>query len=146
VLTRTRRRHVFGSMQYNFASRFLDEIPAPLLVHERSSAEQPETVQARDRGGSQRFDDGWSRDWDDTAPEPRPTSKAIGQLGTAAKPLPPKAGGAYKPGMRVVHPMFGTGTVRESDGVVESEKLIVQFQRFGLKKLVAHLARLEILG
>ena len=41
--------------------------------------------------------------------------------------------------------MFGAGTVRESDGTGENEKLIVQFQRFGMKKLVAHLARLEIL-
>ena len=42
--------------------------------------------------------------------------------------------------------MFGMGTVRESDGTGENEKLIVQFQRFGMKKLVAHLARLEILS
>ena len=55
-------------------------------------------------------------------------------------------GGLYKPGMRVVHPMFGAGTVRETDGTGEGDKLIVQFQRFGMKKLVAHLARLEILN
>ena len=60
--------------------------------------------------------------------------------------MPGEPSGRYRPGMRVVHPMFGAGTVRECDGIGESEKLIVQFQRFGLKKLVAHLARLEILS
>ena len=144
VLTRTRRRHVFGSMQYNFASRFLDEIPAGLLVHERSSAEHVEHAPARERGGSERFDDGWSRDWNDSAPAARQLGGAANRSAPAARPA--QAGSHYKPGMRVVHPMFGTGTIRESDGIGESEKLIVQFQRFGLKKLVAHLARLEILG
>ncbi|MFN2375536.1 MAG: ATP-dependent helicase [Candidatus Binatia bacterium] len=149
VLTRTRRRHVFGSMQYNFASRFLEEIPPALLVHERSSAEQPEAA-VRDRGGSRRFDDGWSQDWDETPPS-RPVGPMASRSVAPGRAAPAKrttatAGGLYKPGMRVVHPMFGAGTIRESDGTGESEKLIVQFQRFGLKKLVAHLARLEVLG
>jgi DNA helicase-2/ATP-dependent DNA helicase PcrA len=132
-------------MQYNFASRFLDEIPAGLLVHERSNAEQGEMAALRERGGSQRFDDGWSRDWEDSPP-PRAGSGTQRQSSSVAKAAVARPGSLYKPGMRVVHPMFGTGTVRESDGIGESEKLIVQFQRFGLKKLVAHLSRLEIVG
>jgi DNA helicase-2/ATP-dependent DNA helicase PcrA len=129
-------------MQYNFASRFLDELPAALLVHERSRSEQIEPAALRDRGGSRRFDDGWSQDWDDSPP----TKARASSVGRTSAPMrPAQEGSSYKPGMRVVHPMFGTGTIRGSDGVGEAEKLIVQFQRFGLKKLVAHLARLEIL-
>ena len=163
VLTRARRRYVFGSLQYNFASRFLDEMPAELLVHERSRSEQMEPATLRERSADRfapadRFDDGWGdsrgreewHDWRDDAPtyptpSVRPAASRSTRPGIAAAPAsPPRAGSLYKPGMRVVHPMFGTGTVRESDGTGESEKLIVQFQRFGLKKLVAHLARLEI--
>jgi len=144
MLTRARRRHVFGSMQYNLASRFLDELPPALLVHERSTAEKIEPVAARDRAGSERFDDGWSRDWEAAPAAARPVGSALRR--PAAAPATARPGSLYKPGMRVVHPMFGTGTVRESDGIGESEKLIVQFQRFGLKKLVAHLARLEIVA
>jgi DNA helicase-2/ATP-dependent DNA helicase PcrA len=149
VLTRARRRHVFGSVQYNFASRFLDEIPAELIVHERSRAEQAEPAALRERA-TDRFDDGWGtqewHDWRDTS-QPRPSPVTGRRVpGPPQTHAPARAGGLYKPGMRVVHPMFGTGTVRESDGSGESEKLIVQFQRFGLKKLVAHLARLEILA
>ncbi|HEY2772949.1 MAG TPA: UvrD-helicase domain-containing protein [Candidatus Binatia bacterium] len=151
VLTRARRRHVFGTMQYNFASRFLDEIPQNLVVHERSTLEHAEPLAVRDRP-SQGFDDGWGGGWqrDDGAGSPAPVRRAApGPTRSAASTAPaaPRVSrGLYKPGMRVVHPMFGTGTVRESDGTGESEKLIVQFQRFGLKKLVAHLARLEILS
>jgi DNA helicase II / ATP-dependent DNA helicase PcrA len=165
VLTRARRRYVFGSMQYNFASRFLDEIPAELLVHERSASEQLEPAALRQQAGRERFDDGWSRGWepdhdrhydDDSSSPPRFTPPASRFAATsprrAAAAAPAKKlvtsspGGRYKPGMRVVHAMFGSGTVRESDGTGETEKVVVQFQRFGLKKLVAHLARLEIVG
>ncbi len=145
VLTRARRRHVFGSMQYNFASRFLDEIPQGLVVHERSSSESLEPGHRSHRPGEERFDDGWSNgSWDDSQPARRPAA-ATTRRPAATSPAPASRG-LYKPGMRVVHPMFGAGTVRESDGTGESEKLIVQFQRFGMKKLVAHLARLEILS
>jgi DNA helicase-2/ATP-dependent DNA helicase PcrA len=156
VLTRARRRHVFGSMQYNFASRFLDEIPAELLVHEKSASEQLEPAALRHQAGRERFDDGWSRSWepdhdrhwsDDEKPAPRyGAPPARRPAAPATRPAASSPGSRYKPGMRVVHAMFGSGTVRESDGTGEAEKVVVQFQRFGLKKLVAHLARLEIVG
>jgi len=44
----------------------------------------------------------------------------------------------------VVHPMFGVGTVRKCDQSGKDEKLVVHFQRAGIKKLVARYARLEI--
>lgn len=152
VMTRARRRHVFGSMQYNFESRFLDELPAALIEKQGSRAESVEPSTARDRHGNERFDDGWSKNWDDDAPAQRRSATAargvapVAKSGIAVTPMPAKSGSAYRPGMKVVHPMFGTGTVRQSDGSGESEKLIVQFQRFGMKKLVAHLARLEVVG
>ena len=52
--------------------------------------------------------------------------------------------GTYRVGMRVVHPMFGVGTVRLCDRSGKDEKLVVHFQRAGVKKLVARFARLEI--
>jgi DNA helicase II / ATP-dependent DNA helicase PcrA len=145
-------------MQYNFASRFLDEIPPELLVHEKSASEQLEPAALRQQAGRERFDDGWSRSWepdqdrhydDDSRPAPRfmgSNSRRPAPAAPAKKVNAPSPGSLYKPGMRVVHAMFGSGTVRESDGTGEAEKVVVQFQRFGLKKLVAHLARLEIVG
>jgi len=57
---------------------------------------------------------------------------------------PPPCDATYRVGMRVMHPMFGLGTVRKCDGTGNDEKLIVQFQRGGIKKLVARFARLQI--
>ena len=54
------------------------------------------------------------------------------------------AGGTYSVGMKVVHPMFGVGTVKKCDTSGEDEKVVVQFQRAGVKKLVARFARLQI--
>lgn len=126
-LTHARRRHVFGNTQYNFASRFLDEIPASLLKRERSAREDGEQYGGRDTFGSNR--------------------RATPQFDEVAQAAPraiPSGNGRFKPGMKVAHPMFGVGTVRRSDGEGEAEKLTVQFQRVGLKKLVARFARLEI--
>ncbi|MBI5505508.1 MAG: UvrD-helicase domain-containing protein [Deltaproteobacteria bacterium] len=154
VLTRARRRHVFGATQFNFASRFIDEIPAALLQHERSvhEAERPlarEEGAARHRGGAVHPPDDFGDTWPESGDHP-PRSAVV--RSPAARPGAPRAAqttpcaGRYKPGMRVVHPMFGVGTVRESDGSGEAEKLIVQFQRFGIKKLMAALARLDVVA
>ena len=128
TLCHARRRHVFGTSQFNFASRFLDEIPDERLVRERSDIEHGVAPTGRfDENLDQRPPNEWSNDA--AAPTSRPAR--------ASK-------GAYQPGMKVVHPMFGSGRVRSSEGEGETEKLIVQFDRVGVKKLMAGFARLEI--
>jgi DNA helicase-2/ATP-dependent DNA helicase PcrA len=131
TLTHARRRYVFGNTQFNFSSRFLDEIPDALVSTRRSRREEgiPSAYGRGSAGGSARNTDGW----DDPGPQ-NPIAKAS----TENSP------GSFQPGMKVVHPMFGVGTVRRSDGTGESEKLVVQFQRVGLKKLMAKFARLEV--
>jgi DNA helicase II / ATP-dependent DNA helicase PcrA len=55
----------------------------------------------------------------------------------------PMSGTGFRPGQRVRHPKYGEGTVyqREGDGV--DAKILVQFPKFGLKKLVEKFAQLE---
>ena len=152
VLTRARRRHVFGATQFNLVSRFIDEIPVALLQHERSPVDVERTEPYEDesrhrRNGSVHPPDDFEDSWQEPAPHAvRPAVRRIAARPTASKAQPVESAGRYKPGMRVVHPMFGAGTVRESDGSGDSEKLIVQFQRFGIKKLMAALARLDIVS
>ncbi len=135
TLTHARRRHVFGSSQYNLSSRFLDEIPDNLVKRRASrlsSGEAPDSgfwANSSDSGGgsaARRRPEAWNE------PEFR------------EPPVVTSTSGQYRAGMKVVHPMFGVGTVRQSDGNGENEKLVVQFQRAGVKKLVARFARLEI--
>ena len=47
-------------------------------------------------------------------------------------------------GTRVVHPMFGPGIVRRREGSGPATKLTVQFERAGLKKLIARVAPLTV--
>jgi hypothetical protein len=60
------------------------------------------------------------------------------------EPREETSAGTERVGMRVVHPMFGVGTVRVCDRSGKDEKLVVHFQRAGVKKLVARFARHEI--
>lgn len=50
-----------------------------------------------------------------------------------------------KPGVRVCHKAYGVGIVLSTEGVGENLKVNVSFSRFGRKKLLAKLAKLEIL-
>jgi DNA helicase-2/ATP-dependent DNA helicase PcrA len=118
TLIRAARRHVFGATQFNFPSRFLDEIPADLLECE--------------------------------APKPRFSRTVDSESGAHPSDLPTMpeqvedTRATYAVGMKVVHPMFGVGTVRKCDSSGDDEKVVVQFQRVGVKKLVARFARLQI--
>jgi DNA helicase-2/ATP-dependent DNA helicase PcrA len=49
----------------------------------------------------------------------------------------------FRPGQRVRHPKYGEGTVYQREGDGDMAKITVQFQRFGLKKLVEKYAQLE---
>jgi DNA helicase-2/ATP-dependent DNA helicase PcrA len=109
------QRHLYGTTQFNFPSRFLEEIPREHLEEARPPQEQAYA-----------------------------TSAAASVSAAAERISEPETFGRYRVGMRVVHPMFGVGTVRVCDRSGNDEKLVVHFNRAGVKKLVARFARLEI--
>jgi len=49
----------------------------------------------------------------------------------------------FRPGQRVRHPKYGEGTVFKREGDGAEAKILVQFPKFGLKKLVEKYAQLE---
>ena len=57
----------------------------------------------------------------------------------------PEAKGArgFRPGQRVRHPKYGEGVVYRREGDGDDAKITVQFQGFGLKKLIEKYAQLE---
>ena len=57
-----------------------------------------------------------------------------------------QTGGALPIGTRVRHPQFGVGVVRRNEGTGAGTKLTVQFERAGLKKLIARFAPLEVVS
>ncbi|HEX4021107.1 MAG TPA: UvrD-helicase domain-containing protein [Acidobacteriaceae bacterium] len=59
-------------------------------------------------------------------------------------PVPAATGSTgFRNGQRVRHPKYGEGTVFHREGDGEDAKITVQFQRFGIKKLVEKFAQLE---
>jgi len=69
-------------------------------------------------------------------------TSAAGKPKPAAKPGARAATG-WKLGDRVVHPTFGRGTIQRIDNTANGRKLTIYFERFGLRRLMDHLADLE---
>ena len=126
------KRHLYGTTQFNFPSRFLEEIPSEHVhQHKRAAAATyatPYPSSSRAARGRRSVDANGEVSFDASASSVEAETPA----------------GKYRIGMKVVHPMFGVGTVKKCDHSGKDEKLVVQFQRAGVKKLVARFARLEI--
>ena len=48
-----------------------------------------------------------------------------------------RAAGGFRPGMRIVHPQFGAGTVLSASGQGKSLALDIRFERAGRKTILA---------
>src|SRR5437667_2133641 len=133
-LTSTRFRRYFGNMdqQISEPSRFLSEIPEELI----------EEVGERRRKPAVKFE-GTSYDTVDAV------LKVLG--GAEKKPAPSvqpgpkkKPAGAWVLGTRVKHPKYRYGTILRTEGSGDDLKLTVSFISYGLKKMIAKYAELEL--
>jgi DNA helicase-2/ATP-dependent DNA helicase PcrA len=145
-VTYTGLRRLYGSVQFNAPSRFIEEIPAE-LKHEIGVHERVET--------------GVGRGWESPAARGPGRTPALlrhpdGGMRSAGAP---SAQGGFNPynqespesaegspfavGMRVRHPVWGAGTIQSSEGIGEDAKVVVTFRAAGTKKLAVKFARLE---
>jgi DNA helicase-2/ATP-dependent DNA helicase PcrA len=133
VLTGAARRRIFGEYQSSEPSRFIDEIP-PQLV-ERVA---PKFTSTGYQGNFPHY-------------EFRTNPYGRGRRTREEAPTysyededQSSAGGSLRPGMRVKHAQFGTGTVLSVEQLDDDAKLVVRFNAVGQKTLRAKYARLEI--
>lgn len=117
-------RSMYGYPDYTEPSRFLEDVPEELLLDDRpaygySSGERPGRRASRTENYR----------WDEADSQP-------------AAVLRPD----YQPGMRVQHPSWGEGLVLNSRIQDDDEILDIFFEEVGLKRVVASLARLEVVG
>lgn len=127
TLTRARRRRSpYGGYEETIASRFLDDIPDEMLQG------SPKSLPSR-FSTSRSFDRSDNSRWETPAfmRQPRVVYEA------------PKT--MFKSGMQVKHPKYGRGVVKSSILEHGDETVEVYFEGFGLKALVASLAKLEVL-
>ncbi len=132
VLTGAARRRIFGEYQSSEPSRFIDEIPPELL--DRIAAKFPSGYQGNFPHYEFRTNPyGRGRRTREEAPvyayEDEDQSALAGSL---------------RPGMRVKHAQFGTGTVLSVEPLDDDTKLVVRFNAVGQKTLRAKYARLEL--
>jgi DNA helicase-2/ATP-dependent DNA helicase PcrA len=134
VLTGAARRRVFGEYQSSEPSRFIDEVPAELVdrllpsYSSTSGGRQGHFPHYEFRtnpyGGGRRVkEEQPSYSYEDE-------DQSIGP--------------SLRPGMRVKHAQFGTGTVISVEALNDDTKLVVRFAAVGSKTLRAKFARLEL--
>jgi len=166
---RYRRRYGTDMPDATVPSRFLEEVPAPLLEELGTSSRARQAAQYQSADFGERH---YSyEDEDQSAPssmnrqsaysKPRnggytgPKYNSIDNIADFFasrgkkfnRPQVPvekaTGGGSFRPGQRVKHPKYGEGVVYRREGEGENAKITVQFPRFGLKKLVEKYAHLE---
>ena len=173
ILTRAvyRRRYGTDLPEASIPSRFLEEIPPPLVEELGGSRRTRTTARAgapaphQQEQGSAHYayeDEDQSAAW--TAQQ-KPRTPAASYSGKSYNSIEniadffasrgkkfsipklpveaPKGKKGFRPGQKVRHPKYGEGTVYQREGEGEDAKITVQFLRFGLKKLVEKYAQLE---
>lgn len=133
-LTHARTRKVWGQEQFNAPSRFLKEIPAN-LVHQTTAIETPRFVSRMAQMTS----------------SVSPSNGSFGRLSNfddESQNFPDyeenfSSSADFQKGMRVRHPTFGVGSVFQTEGNGDQQKVSVLFSDQTIKKFVAKYARLE---
>ncbi len=130
VLTGAARRRIFGEYQASEPSRFIDEVPPELLERMAPTSTSPY------QGNFAHY-------------EFRSNPYGRGRRAREAEPTyayedeDQSSGMTLRPGMRVKHAQFGTGTVLSVEPLDDDTKLVVRFNAVGQKTLRARYARLE---
>lgn len=114
------KRSSYGYAEPTEPSRFINDIPAELLIQEGEPRRDPI------RSTTSYRPDRW-----DSPGAPKPARATRQQ---------------YSPGMRVIHSVWGEGMVLNSKLQDDDEIVDIYFEKLGLKRVAASIARLEIKG
>ena len=135
-LTSSRYRRTFGTMEplTSEVSRFLGEIPPELVDGlEESPSTFPQSRERVEYTGT-------------TYNTPDAVRNFLGSKGGRGAGKAGVRGRAnpYSLGTRVKHPKYGFGTILRTEGSGGDTKLTISFSNYGLKKMIAKYASLEI--
>jgi DNA helicase-2/ATP-dependent DNA helicase PcrA len=164
VLARARYRRRWGTdmPEASIPSRFLAEVP-PSLLEDLGSPRSPSRESAEITDTHYNYEDEDQRPAHERQQRAGSTRTAAGgpkynsidniaeffasrgKKFNVPKSFVTEAAGAsgFRPGQKVRHPKYGIGVVYQCEGDGDSAKITVQFQRFGLKKLMKKFAQLE---
>ena len=123
-LTHAASRALFGSVNYNTPSRFLNELPAEVIEKQGIRVKRKNFKDHPDKNSTVQRSAIYT-----------PTLLNKSTVDTAK----------YEIGQKVSHARFGTGIIKEIEGNESGMTITVQFDKLGVKKLAAAIAPLEIL-
>lgn len=126
-------RMLFGQLKFNGPSRFINEIPQKYYLWRKLTT------------GGQSYQSGYGHEdedeWDEFNQETH-----YDEMGTAEvvkkKTKAPKLEGEYKKGMKILHSLYGRGTVFSSEGFGPEEKVVIKFSDGATKKFMVKFAPL----
>jgi DNA helicase-2/ATP-dependent DNA helicase PcrA len=155
---RYRRRYGTDMPEASIPSRFLEEIP-PDLLQDLGTSRRTTSYSSVEPSHYSYEDEDQRPQYGQARQKPLngyqgKTYNSIGNIAeffasrgkkfTLAEKNPEPSGvSGFRPGQRVRHPKYGEGMVYQREGDGENVKLTVQFNKFGLKKLVEKYAQLE---
>jgi DNA helicase-2/ATP-dependent DNA helicase PcrA len=111
------QRRLYGGENFNLPSRFLEEIPPELTARADGAGRMPGEA-------------------------PVPTVREPDGLRYEAVEEAERTVDFYRPGVRVRHPEWGIGTIRDRTGTGEDTKVTVSFAGVGTKRLKVKYANL----
>jgi len=132
-LTFAANRMTYGRYQSGVPSRFLEAFPAELVRSTTRAAHARAGVSSGRLSGVSRG-----------ALASQVTTKSTSASGLNDRPPPRIAIPSFVPGQRVFHPKFGDGEILEVLPRRDDLEVVVAFVRVGTKRLMASLARMDI--
>jgi DNA helicase-2/ATP-dependent DNA helicase PcrA len=140
-LVRANQRSMYGSSDIAEPSRFIKDLPERLLVRSGRGSYRTQTPAWR---SSDERSSGRTDRWESGGTTLAPSSSRYNAPIQPPQP-PPLTQAQFKAGQRVKHPSWGEGIVLEVRLEGSEERVDVTFESVGFKRLLASLARLEIL-
>ena len=139
-LTHTASRSRYGRYEMSVPSRFLENLPVETVRSEGRRAVSGSSLIARSRG--------WKSLPGGKGPEPTiRTNTVVPDWVSAnnAPAAPPPPAVEFRTGLRVFHPKFGEGEISEISERRDDQELVIAFKLHGTKRLLASLARLDVI-
>jgi DNA helicase-2/ATP-dependent DNA helicase PcrA len=152
-LLRAVARRVFGSLRFNEPSRFFAEVPPELIaaVRARERGWEPGPARTAPRGAGRPEASrakGARADFNARSGTKRAIDYSYDQSGEygedGERALSPLADLHLTRGMQVRHPNLGLGTIERLEGEGRQARIVVRFQRAGLRTFMLAYAELEI--
>jgi DNA helicase-2/ATP-dependent DNA helicase PcrA len=136
-LTYTAGRSRYGQFETTVPSRFLANLPVESVRSHGTRAASASSLAQRSRG--------WGSIPGGRASQVIPTQKPVEpDWASRAAPAAPPAPN-YVIGMKVFHPKFGEGEIKEIAERRDDHELVIAFKRHDTKRLLASLAKLDVI-